>query len=107
MTYENDNFDDNFDFFLIFDPEIADIARGDEEEDKEEKIKLMKKIEKKYINGIKSFGERMFQTIENDNIKLDEINIDFNGDLSTRLNFGIFQIGGGTGTSIAFKLKKK
>ena len=105
MINENDKIDEVFDFFLILDVETADIDRG--EEDEKNKIKLMKKIEKKYINGIKSFGARMFKTIDDQYLDLDEININFKGDLSTRLNFGVFEIGGGVGASISFKIKKK
>ncbi|MFX1500770.1 MAG: hypothetical protein ACFFDH_07375 [Promethearchaeota archaeon] len=111
MSNENDKFNDIYDFFLILDPQIADIDRIDEQEEgkeeKEKKIKLMKKIEERYTNGIKSFGERMFHIIENDKLELNEMNIGFTGDLSTKLNFGVFQIGAGTGISIAFKIKKK
>ncbi|GAG30082.1 unnamed protein product, partial [marine sediment metagenome] len=47
------------------------------------------------------------ETIDDQYLELDEINIDFKGDLSTRLNFGVFEIGGGVGATISFKLKKK
>lgn len=49
----------------------------------------------------------MFKTIDDQYLELDEINIDFKGDLRTRLYFGVFEIGGGVGASISFKLKKK
>jgi len=107
MINENDKINEVFDFFFILDVETADIDRGEDEEDEKSKIRLMKKIEKKYVKGIKSFGERMFKTIDDQYLELDEININFKGDLSTRLNFGVFEIGGGVGASISFKLKKK
>ncbi len=102
MSNENDEV---FDLYFIIEPEKAEIVRGEEDEKKIPRV--MRRIEKKYINGIKSFGARMFKIIDDENLELDEINLDFKGDLSSRLNFGVFEIGGGVGASISFKLKKK